>query len=55
MRPLGSFTLLHNFITPNSKRGIERVQALADISRSHCVVTTTEPVRWLQIRPIVNK
>ena len=37
------------------KPGTERVQALADISRSRYVVTATKPVRRLQIRPIVHK
>jgi len=36
------------------KPGIERVQALADISRSGYVVIVTKPVHRLQIRPIVH-
>jgi len=32
----------------------ERVQALADISRSRYVVIATKPVNRLQIRPIVH-
>jgi len=34
--------------------GIERVQALADISRSRCVAIATKPVHRLQICPIVH-
>jgi len=34
--------------------GIQRVQALADISRSRYVVITTKPVHRLQICPIVH-
>jgi len=34
--------------------GIERVQALADISRSGYVVIATKPVHRSQIRPIVH-
>jgi len=33
----------------------QRVQALADISRSSYVVTATQPMHRLQIRPIVHK
>jgi len=33
---------------------IERVQALADISRSGYIVIATNPVHRLQIRPIVH-
>jgi len=36
------------------KSGIERVQALANISRSRFVVITTQPVHRLQIHPIVH-
>ena len=36
------------------KTCIERVQALADISRSRYVVIATKPVHRLQIRPIVH-
>jgi len=35
-----------------TKPGIERVQALADISHSLYVVVATKPVHWLQIRPV---
>ena len=38
----------------NFKPGIERVQALADISRSRYVVIATKHVHRLQIRPIVH-
>jgi len=41
----------------NVKPGIERVQALADISRSAArryVVIVTKPVHRLQIRPIMH-
>jgi len=34
--------------------GIERVQALADISRSRYVVLATKPVHRLHIRPTVH-
>jgi len=34
--------------------GIERVQALADMSRLRYVVIATKPVHLLQIRPIVH-
>jgi len=34
--------------------GRERVQALADISRSRYVAIATQPVHRLQIRPIVH-
>jgi len=34
--------------------GIERVQTLADISRSRYVVTATKPVHRLQIRQILH-
>jgi len=37
------------------KPGIERVQALVDISRSRYVAIATQPVHGLQIRPIVHK
>ena len=36
------------------KPGIERVQALDDISRSVCVVISTKPVHRLQIHPTVH-
>jgi len=36
------------------KPSIERVQTLADISRSRYVVMGTKPVHRLQIRPIVH-
>jgi len=36
------------------KLGIERLQALADISRSRYVAVATQPVHRLQIRPIVQ-
>jgi len=36
------------------KPGIERVQALADMSRSGYVVIATKPVHRLQICPIVH-
>ena len=36
------------------KPGLERVQALADISRSRCVAIATQPVRRLQIRTTVH-
>ena len=36
------------------KQGIERVQTLADISRSLYAVIATKPVHRLQIRPIVH-
>jgi len=35
--------------------GIERVQALADISRSRYVVIATKPVHRLHIRPTVHR
>ena len=38
----------------NSKPDIERVQALADILRSRYVAVATQPVHWLQSRPIVH-
>jgi len=34
---------------------IERVQALADISRSRYAAIATQPVHRLQIRPVVHK
>jgi len=36
------------------KPGLQRVQALADISCSGYVVIATKPVHRLQIRPIVH-
>jgi len=36
------------------KPGTERVQALADISRSRYVAIAMQPVHRLQIRPIVH-
>jgi len=36
------------------KLGIERVQALADISRSRYVALATQPVHRLQIRPTMH-
>jgi len=41
-------------ITTISKSGIERVQALADISRSGYVVIVTKPIHRLQIPPLVH-
>jgi len=46
-------------IGPGAKRlgtepGIDRVQAVADVSHSGCVVIATKPVHGLQIRPIVH-
>jgi len=38
----------------NNNQAHERVQALADISHSRCVVITTQPVHQLQICPIVH-
>jgi len=35
-------------------QGTERVQAVADISRSRYVAIATQPVHRLQIRPIVH-
>jgi len=52
MRQTSCFSTLLS-LSP-SKPGIERVQALADISRSRCVVIATQPVHRLQIRPIVH-
>jgi len=45
---------LHRPVTI-TKPGIERVQALDDISRSGYVVIATKPVHRLQIHPIVHK
>jgi len=38
----------------NKQPGIERVQALADISRSRYVVIATKPVHRLKIHPMVH-
>ena len=52
-----SFNATHT--THRYHLGIERVQAslkhvLTNISRSHYVAIATQPVHWLQIRPIVH-
>ena len=46
--------LTHSVYRCNSKSGIERVQALSDISRSRYVAIATQPVHRLQIRQIVH-
>jgi len=40
--------------TPNKTTRHERVQALADISRSSYAAMATKPMHRLQIRPIVH-
>jgi len=50
---LASWCSFHLFYA-HFKPGIERVQTLADISRSHYVVIATKPMHELQIRPVVH-
>jgi len=45
---------IHAVNGPINEPGIDRVQALADVSRSVYVVIATKPVHRLQIRPIVH-
>jgi len=50
---LAEKSIVQNVCT-KTKPGIERVQALAYVSRSRYVVIVTKTVRRLQIRPIVH-
>ena len=55
--PNGNSVRLHvcaSHIKIQCKPAIERIQALADISRSDYVVIATKPVHRLQIRPTVH-